>query len=374
MSTLTRYRFSSKKFSEYLKHHGIPWPTTPSGRLRLDDDTFRSMAKSFPQLSALRELRHSQGQMRLFDLPVGADGRSRCLLSAFRSKTGRNQPSNAKYPFGSSVWMRGLMKPAPGMALAYIDYSQQEFGIGAALSGDQKMKAAYLSGDPYLSFAKQAGAAPSDATKATHGAVREQYKKCALAVQYGMGEDSLAVEINGSRFEARHLLKKHRETYRRFWEWSDATLTHVALRGHLYTVFGWTIHADQKMNERSMRNFPMQANGAEMLRLACCLAVEAGIRVVAPVHDAVLIESRLEKIDEDVARTQRLMEDASSVVLDGFRLRTDVQIVRYPDRFMDDKRGRQMWDTVCQIVDELELEELKLRDPARTIEAIIDAL
>jgi hypothetical protein len=68
------------------------------------------------------------------------------------------------------------------------------------------------------------------------------------------------------------------------------------------------------------------------------------------------------------------MEDASSVVLDGFRLRTDVQIVRYPDRFMDDKRGRQMWDTVCQIVDELELEELKLRDPARTIEAIIDAL
>jgi len=344
----TRYRFSNKKFAEYLKRERIPWPTTPSGRLRLDDDTFRSMAKSFPQLSALRELRHSQGQLRLFDLPVGSDSRSRCLLSAFRSKTGRNQPSNAKYPFGSAVWMRGLIKPAPGMALAYVDYSQQEFGIGGALSGDKKMKEAYLSGDPYLSFAKQAGAAPPEATKATHGA------KCALAVQYGMGEDSLADEINCSRFEARHLLKKHRETYCTFWEWSDATLAHAALQGHLYTVFGWTIQADKSMNERSMRNFPMQANGAEMLRLACCFAVESGIRVVAPVHDAILIESSLEKIDDDLARTQKLMEDASSIVLDGFRLRTDVQIVRYPDRFMDEKRGRQMWETVYKIIQELE--------------------
>ena len=33
----------------------------------------------------------------------------------------------------------------------------------------------------------------------------------------------------------------------------------------------------------------MQANGAEMLRLACCLATERGIEVCAPVHDAVLI-------------------------------------------------------------------------------------
>jgi hypothetical protein len=40
--------------------------------------------------------------------------------------------------------------------LAYIDYQQQEFGIAAALSGDQLMLAAYLSSGPYLTFAKQA--------------------------------------------------------------------------------------------------------------------------------------------------------------------------------------------------------------------------
>ena len=41
-----------------------------------------------------------------------------------------------------------------------FDFSQQEFAIAAALSGDEKMQAAYRSGDPYLSFARQAGAVP----------------------------------------------------------------------------------------------------------------------------------------------------------------------------------------------------------------------
>jgi len=63
-----------------------------------------------------------------------------------------------------------------------------------------------------------------------------------------------------------------------------------ALR-QLWTVFGWTIHTGAKVNPRSLRNFPMQGNGAEMLRLACCFATEQGIRVCAPVHDALLIEA-----------------------------------------------------------------------------------
>jgi len=40
-------------------------------------------------------------------------------------------------------------------------------------------------------FAKQAGAAPPSATKQTHGKIRDQFKACALAVQYGMGAESL---------------------------------------------------------------------------------------------------------------------------------------------------------------------------------------
>ena len=66
---------------------------------------------------------------------VGADGRNRTLLSAFASRTGRNQPSNTEFIFGPAKWLRSLIRPEPGTALAYVDFSSQEMGIAAALSG-----------------------------------------------------------------------------------------------------------------------------------------------------------------------------------------------------------------------------------------------
>jgi DNA polymerase-1 len=179
--------FKVKRWARWLAAHGIPWPRLESGTLALDDDTFKEMARRHPVITPMRELRVSLSKLRLNDLAVGHDGRNRCLLSAFNAKSSRNLPSSKKFIFGPAVWIRGLIRPEPGMAVAYIDYAQQEFGIAAALSGDPAMLAAYMSGDPYLEFAKQAGAVPSDGTREAHGAVRELFKTCALGVQYGMG-------------------------------------------------------------------------------------------------------------------------------------------------------------------------------------------
>jgi hypothetical protein len=149
--------FKLDRFAAWLAAEGIPWPRLESGQLDLSDGTFRQQARAYPRVSPLRELRSSLAELRLNDLAVGRDGRNRTILSAFRSRTGRNQPSNTRFIFGPSVWLRGLIKPPPGHAVAYVDWKQQEFGIASALSGDDAMRAAYLSGDPYLAFAKQAG-------------------------------------------------------------------------------------------------------------------------------------------------------------------------------------------------------------------------
>jgi DNA polymerase I len=343
--------FKFDRFADWLARNNIPWPRLESGRLDLSDDTFREMARAYPAVAPLRELRAALSEMRLSDLAVGRDGRNRTMLSAFRARTGRNQPSNTKFIFGPSVWLRGLIQPPPGYSVAYIDWAQQEFGIAAALSGDPLMMDAYRSGDPYLAFAKQAGAAPADATKATHKTIRDQFKSTVLAVQYGMGADALAQRIGQPPIRARELLRLHRETYRVFWRWSDAAVDHAMLRGSLHTVFGWRVRVPAVSNERSLRNFPMQANGAEMLRLACCLATERGIQVCAPVHDAVLICAPLERLEADVARVQEAMHEASRIVLDGFELGTDAQIVRYPDRYRDE-RGVVMWDRVMGLIDQ----------------------
>jgi DNA polymerase I len=175
--------FKQDRWAQFLAAHNIPWPYLDSGKLDLDKDTFRQMAKTYPIVSPMRELRSSLSELRLNDIAVGEDGRARTVLWAFASRTGRNQPSSSEYIFGPSVWIRSLIKPAPGYGVAYIDYGQQEFGIGGALSGDLAKLKAYLTGDPYLEFAKQAGAVPQDATKETHGPTRELYKQCALAYE-----------------------------------------------------------------------------------------------------------------------------------------------------------------------------------------------
>jgi DNA polymerase I-like protein with 3'-5' exonuclease and polymerase domains len=166
-----------------------------------------------------------------------------------------------------------------------------------------------------------------------------------------MGFKSLAQRIGLPTVEARELLEMHRRTYKKFWKWSDGVVDYAMLNGRLWTVFGWNIQVGNNPNPRSLRNFPMQANGAEMLRLACCFAVERGVKVCAVIHDAILIESPLDTLDSVVIDAQLAMSDASEIVLDGFRLRTDVKTIKYPGRYQD-KRGQKMWAIVEGIINE----------------------
>ena len=109
----------------------------------------------------------------------------------------------------------------------------------------------------------EAGAVPADATKESHPKERGQFKVCALAVQYGMGADSLAAGLDEPTATGRWLLEVYRQTYPRFWRWSQAAVDHAMLYGWLQTVFGWRIHVGPNVNPRMLANFPMQANGAE---------------------------------------------------------------------------------------------------------------
>lgn len=348
--------FKRDRFARFLAAHNIPWPMLDSGQLDLSDDTFRSQARAYPLVAELRELRAALGQMRLFeDLAIGSDGRNRASLAPFRARTGRNQPSNARFIFGPSRWLRSLIQPEPGLAVAYLDFISQEIGVGAALSGDDAMLEAYSSGDFYLAFARQAGAVPPGATKSSHAEVRSLFKAAALAVMYGMGAESLAQKIGKPTAAAAELLAIHRRTYPRFWQWSQAAVDRAMLTGQIQTVFGWPLRVGQQgssgrpsANPRALANFPVQGNAAEMLRLACCLLVERGVRVCAPIHDALLIESPSSEIDAVVAETQAAMAEASRVVLAGFEVGVDAKIVRSPARYVDEA-GAEFWDTVMRL-------------------------
>jgi hypothetical protein len=336
-------------FARYLAKRGIPWPRTPSGLLELQADTLKDQARIWPELQPLRELLHSLGEMRLFDLEVGADGRNRLMLSPFRARTGRGQPSNSKFIFGPSVWLRGLIQPPPGRALVYVDWSAQEVGIVAALSGDEKLQAALHSGDVYLAFAKSAGLAPADATRESHEDVRSMCKVLVLAMNYGMSPATLAARLGIGTAEARSLQQLLQRTYPRFTQWSQEAVWAGTLLGYVETVFGWPQRGTYETRSTVLRNFPAQANGAELLRLATVLATHRGIAVAAPVHDALLVEGPADQIVDVATATRRAMADASRIVLDGFEIATDAKVIGPGERYAD-QRGAAMWDEVTHLL------------------------
>jgi DNA polymerase-1 len=298
-------------------------------------------------------LRSTLTHLRQLKVSVGADGRNRCSLMPFRSVTGRNYPPSSKFIFGPSTWLRSLIKPEPGRAIAYIDWSSAEFGIAGALSGDGRMKAAYETGDIYMAFAIEAGAAPKGATKATHREIRDVYKIVVLAVQYGQTAVGLAKKLGQPVWRAQELLDLHRRVYCRYWEWSE-WISQVATFGRkIETVFGWPIHVTSRTKPNTISNFPMQANGSEMLRWACTFAAERGVEIHAPVQDALLVGGPVDEIENVVSATQEAMAQASDLVLDGFVLRTDTKIVRFPDRYSDE-RGAAMWGRVMRLLNDLE--------------------
>jgi hypothetical protein len=375
------WSFNMELFAAYLEREGIlaGWPRTDTGKLVMKGKVWDELTKGWPQLQELRQLRHARDKMRTVKLAVGADGRNRTVLWPFKSKTSRTQPKASQWIFSPATWLRSLIKPEPGMAVAYIDYSSMEFLIAAALSDGHcgptnTMLDMYRSGDPYRAFAVRVGAIPDDITTAMikkpeqhvtdnltlaqlqhYAGVRDRYKVMLLAVQYGMQAETLAGRLGVSSFEAQEMLNQHRAQFAQYWAWSDDFVQHALQTGVMRTAFGWYCRTGiTEFNERSIRNWLIQTVGADTLRIACILGMRHGIRLLAPVHDAVLIEAPIGKIEADVVLMQEILRRASRIVLNRDRtgtheLRTEAAIVRYPDRYSD-PRGVAVWNRVIELL------------------------
>mgnify|MGYP001407772364 FL=1 len=127
--------------------------------------------------------------------------------------------------------------------------------------------------------------------------------------------------------------------------------------GHYYstihTAFGWRLNVSPDTKPTSLQNFPCQANGAEILRIACLLLRENHFKVLCTVHDAVLLEIDDTVVTEKTFEAQSLMEEASRLVLGGFSVSTDYEIVRPGERFLPDSgEARDIWNIVDSILTE----------------------
>ena len=179
------------------------------------------------------------------------------------------------------------------------------------------------------------------------------FKTVVLGIIYGLGPHTLASRIGVSLFEAAEILARLRAQFHVWEDYAQSVGDHAGLDLEIGTPLDWRMQCPPGIKARTVRNFPVQSTGSEILHVACILAERRGIEIIAPVHDALMAEADLDRAEEVSAALDQVMRDASSIVLRGYELPTDVQIIRPGERYYDD-RGVEMWTTVNRLLQKIE--------------------
>jgi hypothetical protein len=98
----------------------------------------------------------------------------------------------------------------------------------------------------------------------------------------------------------------------------------------------------------------MQSGGADMMRVAAIAAHEAGVCVVAPVHDCFWVTAPIDELDETIATMTVIMLRAGRAIA-GIEIPVEVSaVVRWPQCLGDvrapDAKGQAMWNEIRELV------------------------
>ena len=78
-----------------------------------------------------------------------------------------------------------------------------------------------------------------------------------------------------------------------FWQGRLEAVQTAMLRRRIESSYGWPLRISHSPNQRSLLNFPMQSDGAEMLREATVRLCDAGIVPIMLVHDGRTVSDAL---------------------------------------------------------------------------------
>lgn len=316
-----------------LRNKGITvdWQLTANGGLRLDADYLDAFAKENPYFRELAATRRLLQQLKNTDLRSYLQGNFiKGVSLPYWTVTSRNQPLASRgFILNLPSWMRSLIRPEPDHCILTGDWSQQEIVISASLSCDERLAEAIATGDVYMAIGKLSNLIPADGTKETHSTQRALCKVLQLGLGYGMGlrklithiflemlEQGHDVTLDEVRETATYLLEWHKRAFARFWDWKNRKIRVALESGFIISHDNWTLFTPYGCKETTIGNFPMQANGAAILREAVkLLARENHVEFMCSHHDALYLYAHMDDRAPMRARLRRCMTDAVDLVM-----------------------------------------------------------
>jgi hypothetical protein len=231
----------------------------------------------------------------------------------FGCLTGRDVIRGPSLAGVKKVFWPYLLAPAQEYLYALLDFCQQEPAIAACFAGDKGLLAAYQ-GDLYMHVGQHPALAPLG---------RDELKAAVLPYSYGQQATAYA-QIHGIPVaEAQRRWNALREIFHLV----DAELNHrsqQAFRDGFVKSLDWAARVTPLSNPLAVRNWPVQACGADIMRRAVIGLHEAGIDLRLTIHDAFLIRVPVSEKEQQVAKAIAVLKQASASVLGGFELNVKI--------------------------------------------------
>src|SRR5262249_35295931 len=224
------------------------------------------------------------------------DGRLRCGILPFAQRSSRNSTVRPNL-MGIPGDLRPLFLPDEGHVLVQFDYSQQEPGVAAYLSGDVGLLADFRDGDVYMNTGRRMGLVRHGMSPAEVRAVRNGViKSLMLSIIYGKSAGGIARDLPCRLHDAKLHLIHFEAAYPRLFRWLRSYVSQSMQRGWAENVIGFRAAFDVRDPSqrghvaRSCQNFPIQSSAAACFQVTGLHLAEFGADIRLPIHDAYLLQ------------------------------------------------------------------------------------
>ena len=207
--------------------------------------------------------------------------------------------------------------------LVDADYSQIELRLLAAISGDENMIGAFLSGvDIHTSTASNVFHVPKDMVTSE---LRKRAKAVNFGIVYGIGEFSLSDDLHISMKEAKEYIESYKASYPLVDKYLKDIVADGYANGFVSTLYGRRRYIPElsgqnkmlkKFGERVAMNSPIQGTAADIIKVAMINVnkrlKEEGIdaHLILQVHDELVVESHKDCSNQAAKILREEMENA----------------------------------------------------------------
>ena len=206
--------------------------------------------------------------------------------------------------------------------------------IQAVLADCPAYLAAYYSSDVHTTNGRNFGLINDDMSDNDFKIARTLAKTATFLIHYGGTAIGLSQSLGIFNGEAVNIIRAYQRNYPEIGAWRQRVESAAVAQRYLSSPDGSILKFKENFNTRTAANFPVQSTGAAILRWAQINLRKRGVKMLVPVHDAILVEYEIDSKEEVLRICKEEMVAAGKVFLKGHELLVDMEaVVDYPDSF-----------------------------------------